>query len=76
MVDAEYIRFRLVAPFGKETIRRFANNASQMKGLAARNFEDLLQVRQANALHWSWRADSPMSVHAPSTQRTSPCCTQ
>ena len=37
-------RFRLIAPFGKDTIRRFANNASQMKKLAARNFEDLLQV--------------------------------
>lgn len=36
-------RFRLIAPFG-ERIRRFANNASQMKRLAAHNFEDLLQV--------------------------------
>jgi hypothetical protein len=38
-----HIRFRLISPFG-ETIRRFTNNASQMKKLAAHNFEDLLQV--------------------------------
>jgi len=31
--------------FGSSTIRRFATNASEMKKLAARNFEDLLQVR-------------------------------
>jgi hypothetical protein len=38
------IRFRLVPAFGQGTIRRFANNASEMKKMAARNFEDLLQV--------------------------------
>jgi hypothetical protein len=31
--------------FGSSTIRRFATNASEMKKLAARDFEDLLQVR-------------------------------
>ena len=31
--------------FGPSTIRRFATNASEMKKLAARDFEDLLQVR-------------------------------
>ena len=31
--------------FGPETIRRFSNNTSEMKKLAARDFEDLLQVR-------------------------------
>ncbi|KZT30276.1 hypothetical protein NEOLEDRAFT_1153539 [Neolentinus lepideus HHB14362 ss-1] len=36
-------RFRLVATFGHGTIRRFSNNASAMKKLAARDFEDLLQ---------------------------------
>jgi hypothetical protein len=30
--------------FGSSTIRRFASNASEMKKLAARDFEDLLQV--------------------------------
>lgn len=38
-------RYRLVPSFAKDTIRKFSNNASQMKNLAATNFEDLLQVR-------------------------------
>lgn len=38
------IRYRLVPTFGRSTIRRFSTNASEMKKLAARNFEDLLQV--------------------------------
>ena len=38
------LRFRLITPFGKDGIRRFSNNASQMKKLAAHHFEDLLQV--------------------------------
>jgi len=33
--------------FGSSTIRCFATNASEMKKLAARDFEDLLQVSQA-----------------------------
>jgi hypothetical protein len=37
-------RFRAMPTFGSGTIRRFATNASEMKKLAARNFEDLLQV--------------------------------
>ena len=37
-------RFRQVPTFGVDTIRKFANNASEMKKMAARNFEDLLQV--------------------------------
>ncbi|KAJ3874470.1 hypothetical protein F5051DRAFT_443301 [Lentinula edodes] len=36
-------RFRCISTFGVSTIRRFANNASEMKKLAARDFEDLLQ---------------------------------
>jgi hypothetical protein len=39
-------RFRLISSFGKDKIRRFSNNASQMKKLAAHHFEDLLQVGQ------------------------------
>jgi hypothetical protein len=34
----------MVPTFGRSTIRRFVNNASAMKKLAARNYEDLLQV--------------------------------
>lgn len=30
--------------FGRAAIRKFGNNASAMKKLAARDFEDLLQV--------------------------------
>ncbi|KAJ3710014.1 hypothetical protein C8R42DRAFT_543853, partial [Lentinula raphanica] len=36
-------RFRQVPTFGFDTIRLFSNNASEMKRLAARDFEDLLQ---------------------------------
>ena len=39
------ISFRSIPTFGSSTIRRFATNASEMKKLAARDFEDLLQVR-------------------------------
>ncbi|KAJ7635896.1 hypothetical protein B0H17DRAFT_899754, partial [Mycena rosella] len=36
-------RFRQVPTFGRSTIRRFHANVSEMKKLAARNFEDILQ---------------------------------
>ncbi|CAK5265668.1 unnamed protein product [Mycena citricolor] len=35
-------RFRQIPRFGRDTIRRFATNASEMKKLSARDFEDLL----------------------------------
>lgn len=31
--------------FGRDTIRRFTTNVSELKKLAARDFENLLQVR-------------------------------
>ena len=40
-------RYRAIPTFGSSTIRRFATNASEMKKLAARDFEDLLQVSLA-----------------------------
>ena len=40
-------RFRAMPTFGSSTIRLFATNASEMKKLAACDFEDLLQVSQA-----------------------------
>jgi len=40
-------RFRAIPTFGSSTIRCFATNASEMKKLAARDFEDLLQVSLA-----------------------------
>ena len=36
--------------FGSSTIRRFATNASEMKKLAACDFEDLLQVRSISGV--------------------------
>lgn len=33
--------------FGRGTIRRFSSNVSEMKKLAARDFEDILQVNEA-----------------------------
>jgi len=37
-------RFRQVPTFGLSTIRSFRDNVSEMKRLAARDYEDLLQV--------------------------------
>ncbi|KAG2751869.1 hypothetical protein P692DRAFT_201683986, partial [Suillus brevipes Sb2] len=37
------MRFRLVPAFGNGVIRKFSNNTSEMKRLAARDFEDILQ---------------------------------
>jgi hypothetical protein len=39
-----HLRFRQVPTFGNGVIRKFANNTSEMKRLAARDFEDILQV--------------------------------
>ncbi|KIO16447.1 hypothetical protein M407DRAFT_86006, partial [Tulasnella calospora MUT 4182] len=36
-------RFRQVPPFGRDTIRRIGYNVSELKQLAARDFEDILQ---------------------------------
>jgi len=44
VVDANFYRYRNVPTFGRGTIRRFHKNASAMKKLAGRDFEDLLQV--------------------------------
>ncbi|TFK17135.1 hypothetical protein FA15DRAFT_650555 [Coprinopsis marcescibilis] len=37
-------RFRSVPPFGRDTIRRIYTNPSDMKRLAARDYEDFLQI--------------------------------
>ena len=39
------ISYRQVPTFGRDTIRKFDANVSAMKKLAARDWEDLLQVR-------------------------------
>ncbi|KAG8723038.1 hypothetical protein FRC09_004979 [Ceratobasidium sp. 395] len=36
-------RFRAIIPFGLDTINNFSNNVSELKQLAARDYEDLLQ---------------------------------
>ena len=36
--------YRIVPTFGGDTIREFASNTSEMKRMAARDFEDVLQV--------------------------------
>jgi hypothetical protein len=38
-------RFHLVPTFGRDTIRKFSCNVSDLTKLAARDFEDLLQVK-------------------------------
>ena len=43
-MDSIFYRFRDVPTFGRGTIRRFADNVSDMKKLAGRDFEDILQV--------------------------------
>jgi hypothetical protein len=37
-------RYHQISTFGRGTIRNFPSNSSEMKKLAARDFEDLLQV--------------------------------
>ena len=36
--------FRQLPTFGADIIRRFSNNVSELKKLAARDYEDILQV--------------------------------
>ena len=38
-------RYRLTPTFGRDSIRKFGVNASEMKRRAARDFADLLQVK-------------------------------
>ncbi|KAH7904570.1 hypothetical protein BJ138DRAFT_1018968 [Hygrophoropsis aurantiaca] len=42
LAELDY-RYRQVPTFGADTIRRFSRNSSEMKKMAARDFEDLLQ---------------------------------
>ncbi|KAJ3515408.1 hypothetical protein NMY22_g14461 [Coprinellus aureogranulatus] len=47
LVNTVNERFRQIPTFGKNTIRRFNNNISELKQLAARNYEDILQCSLA-----------------------------
>ena len=40
-----FYRYRNVPTFGRSTIRRFRKKVSELKQMAARDFEDLLRVR-------------------------------
>jgi hypothetical protein len=51
--------------FGSSTIRRFASNASEMKKLAARDFEDLLQV---SGMIWLFQEAIVLKMPGPSVQ--------
>lgn len=42
-------RFRQIPSFGRDTIRRFSSNVSELKKLGARDFEDILQVGPGNS---------------------------
>lgn len=39
-----FFRFREIPTFGRDSIRRFSNHVSELKKLAARDYENLLQV--------------------------------
>lgn len=43
-IDHELGRFRQVATFGRDTIRRFSVDIAAQKRIAARDYEDILQV--------------------------------
>jgi hypothetical protein len=43
------VRYRQVPRFGKDGVRKFSANSSEMKRMAAHDFEDLLQVSLYNA---------------------------
>ena len=38
-------RYRMIPTFSRDTIRKFTSNTSEMKNMAACDFEDLLQVK-------------------------------
>ena len=44
-------RYRQTPTFGRDTIRMFSTNVSEMKKLAARDFEDVLQVKFGSFLY-------------------------
>ena len=46
--------YRDVPSFGRDSIRKFSNNVSGLKRLAARDFEDLLQVCYSKLFYISW----------------------
>jgi len=65
--------FRSIPTFGSSTIQRFATNASEMKKLAAHDFEDLLQVR--SRIHVRRKENTNFCVHFSAVyQHSKDCC--
>lgn len=60
-------RFRKVPPFGRTTIRRFRNNVSELKQMAGRDYEDILQVSTAQC-QVPMDAEFPFSAPNPSSK--------
>lgn len=58
------LSYREVPTFGRDTIRKFSRNASGMKKLAGRDFEDLLQVRTA-LIYCIKKANQPLQCAMP-----------
>src|SRR5215472_14657148 len=61
MLKITFQRYRQVPQFACDTIRRFSSNCSGLKRLAARDFEDLLQVGIFAGHLLIERADAPAS---------------
>jgi len=57
--------YREVPSFGRDTIRRFSSNCSEMKKMAAHDFENLLQVCFVYDVVFDM-AQYPFSVQFPS----------
>ena len=54
-------RYRQIPPFGNGTIQKFHSNVSEMKRLAGRDWEDILQVN--SQLHNSYNSSNLDSIH-------------
>ena len=50
--------FRQISSFGRDTIRRFGHNVSDLKKLAARDYEDILQASIISHMYCKYLKDS------------------
>lgn len=57
------LRFRRVPTFGRDTIRQFDTNVSAMKRLAARDYEDILQVCRTQTPSFTLYANCSKVLH-------------
>jgi hypothetical protein len=63
-VEHQSSRFRQVPTFGRDTIRHFSSNISELKKLAARDFEDILQV-SSETVNYETRLTPPTQCAIP-----------